>query len=1159
MASQPQLHALVVGVDHYKSLSVPSLRGCVADAQAMYNFLVTRLDVPKENIRLLTASQNQDEGTDQVASRKNILAAWQDLVDRVGKEDQLFFHYSGHGAQARSIDPNEADGYDETLVPFDSRDVDEDGNPVYDILDKELAALIEMAEEKGAYVSIVLDCCHSGSGTRDAREPDRSKPLTRRGPRDQRERPLATLVPGTTARLSQLAEIPPEHAQNTSGWKVRGASQHVLLAGCRDEELSHEYRSPETGAWQGATTYYLLKVLQKYHSDLTWREVHSTVQVQVNAIYERQLPQLEGPGNRKVFGGMAAPERPHLLVTEVEADGRTIYVKINGGAAVGLTADSQVAIYPPGNDDMSGRPLATGVVEQTKVDHVWARLETEIEAARIAIASRVKITAMGYESLVYPVAVDDEAVRTALEGGRNGLSPFLNLVEGSEPGAQLRVVVQQDRYVIQDGSGAQIVTQSQPLTAEGAAETARNLEHLAIFNNVRKLRNPTPLPSMEEGVSLEVVSYTRSGRSGPIGGLPLDETTSVLTPGKKLWVTVRNKTSETLYISLFYLSSNYGISRIAPDRAPHHTVAPGGSFFVDDLEPESHNPFVTKTREIFKVFATRDPQSFDVLELPELNEDRQKGKTRSEGPLADLLNGIRSDGTRKLVRRRDDTHERWLTKQVEITVLADNEVQRLAHGETRVELGSPLEMMLEKPAGFTGDLIFSSVAQLSRGSDIEEPIQLPPGLSNPDAQALFQPLSFTGNTRDGRAPAGVLALNTTPEMVEAISAENPLHLELTVAEEPDLAGILPIAFDGEFFYLAGQQAEPHSRALSTGSRRMALEITQLPSSLTAAVSSDGEPAAAPSRDLKRTLRLFLYKVYTGSLPSDTGVRKATRAADGSPVYSPIQPGEIMPSQRVALLIHGFTGDTRWMVERALPLVDAIGHYDLYLTYDYESFNTSVEENGAQLARALEGLGFGPDDEIHLDIFSHSMGTQVARVLVELKGGDAYVNRLFMGGAPNAGTRLAEVKKLIFWLGTVALNHAGTTPPALIANWFLKKSMDSAVSMDDLMPQSALYKALNDATHPIDVRYYVQIGTNAALDQAIDWKMLFSKTGLMKLVDAGLDQLLEGANDLAVGVASAGSVRHGKWPHLQVEPLPGNHFDYFVTEESVAALKKWMEG
>jgi pimeloyl-ACP methyl ester carboxylesterase len=943
---------------------------------------------------------------------------------------------------------------------------------------------------------------------------------------------------------------------------MRGTTEHVLLAGCRDEELSHEYLSPETRMWQGATTYYLLKALQQYHSDLTWREVHSAVQVQVNAVYNRQLPQLEGPGNRKVFGGMAAPESPHLLVTEVEADGPTLYVKINGGAAVGLTEGSQIALYPAGNDDMTGRPLATGIVEQTKVDHVWSRLETAIEADSIAIPSRVKITALGYEGLVYPVGIDDETVRTALKEGKNGLSPFLSIVDGADPGAQFRVVVQQDRYVIQDGGGTQIVTQSQPLTVEGAAEIARNLEHLAIYNNVRKLRNPTPLPALEEGVGLEVVSYTRAGFTGPQDGIPLDPMNSVLTPGRKVWVTVRNNTSETLYISLFNLSSNYGIFRISPDRAPHHTVAAGGSFFVDALEPEIHNPFVTQTREVFKVFATREPQSFDVLELPELNQPQERGKTRSGGPLADLLNGIRSDGTRKMVRRRDDTHERWITKQVEITALADNQVQSLADGETTVELGSPLEITLEKPAGFAGDLIFSSVTQLSRGSDIEAPIQLPPGLNNPDAEALFQPLSLSGSTRDATASAGVLALNTTPQMLEAITAENPLRLELTVEEEPDLAGILPVAFDGEFFYLAGQQAEPRSRSLSAAGReRMAVEITYLPSPFALPESEDGAPATveAPTRDLKRTVRLFLYKVYTGSLPADTGLRKATRAADGSPIYTPIQPGEIAQGSRVALLIHGFTSDTGWFVERALPFLDEIGHYDLYLTYDYETFNTAIEENGVMLARALQRLGFGPDDGIHLDIFSHSMGSQVARVLVELQGGDAYVDRLFMGGSPNAGTRLAEAKKLIFWLGTVALNHAGATPPALIANWFLKKSVDSAVSMEDLMPSSALYKALNDATHPIDVRYYVQIGTNAALDQAIDWKMLFSKTGLMKLVDAGLDQLLDGANDLAVGVTSARSVRHGNWPHLQIEQLPGNHFDYFFTEESVAALKRWMEG
>ncbi|MBX3001579.1 MAG: caspase family protein [Caldilineaceae bacterium] len=1155
MASTPRLYALLVGVDRYKSASVPNLRGCVADVRAMHTFLTTRLRIPEESIQLLISDGG--ESPQLRATRQNILDAWQRLIDQIGEGDQLFFHYSGHGAQARSIDPNEADGYDETLVPYDSRDVDESGAPVYDIIDKELAALIDKAEGKGAVVTIFLDCCHSGSGTREAEKPDLSKPLTRRGPLDLRVRPTETLIDGV--RLTGVVDIP-DAARNPSGWQIRQDSQHVLLAGCRDEELSHEYRSPETGDWHGATTYFLIKSLQNYHPDLTWSEVYDFVQARVNAIYARQRPQLEGPANRQVFGGVLAPETPYLLVRDVEEDGGQVYVQIDGGAAVGLSEGSQIALYPPGSQDLSGDPLATGSVIRTALDHVWAQLETAIARADVPIGARVRITAKGFESLVYNVAVEDSLARQALQS-EGGASPFLAIVGGDEPGARFRVAIRNDQYVIHDGSGAQIVTQGQPLNEAGAAQIAANLHHLAVYNNVRNLRNPSPPPDLQSGIVVEASSFTSAGFAGPRDGIPLEDTGMVLTPGRKIWFTAHNKTSETLYLTVFNLNANYGIRRVSPARASHHTVAAGQKVDIPSISPRVNNPFASRSREILKVFVTRAPLSFDVLEMEMLNEPPLPvGEVRDAGPLGELLKGIRRQGTRELVVD-ENAHDGWITKQVEITVLAENQAIPLGEGERSVELGSPLEMTLTKPADFGGDLIFSSVAQLARSVDIAAPIPLPPGLSQPDAQAIFQPLTFAGSTRSVGGSPGVIALNSTPQQIEAVSEQNPLQLELTVEDEPDLAGILPVAYDGEFFFLAGGAAEAQTRSLTRDDeRRLAVTITHLPLPADADAESGSRTAGdLPTRDLKRTVRLFLYKVYKGRLPEDTGVRRVVRAADGRPVYGPITAADVAQAQKVALLVHGFTSDTGWFAQKVIPHLDALGNYDLYLTYDYETFNTSVLENGAILAQALTALGFGAADGIHLDIFCHSMGSQVARALVELKEGHRYVDRVFMGGAPNAGTRLAELKKLIFWLGTVALNHAGPTPPALIANWFLKKAVDSGVSINDLMPNSELYRALNDAVEALGVPYFVQIGTNARFDRALKLKTLFSRTGLLKLADMGLDQLLGGPNDIAVSVASAGAVRRGHWQPLVVETVPGDHFEYFQDGESVDLLGTWLAG
>jgi hypothetical protein len=1150
--TQPQVYALLVGIDRYKNpREAPHLRGCVADAESMRSLLINRLGVPEQNIRLLTARMDASEPPDRLATRDNIIKGWQEHLGQAKAGDQVFFHYSGHGAQARSNDPTELDGFDETIVPHDSRT-----SGVYDILDKELGALISQAEGRGAIVTVVLDCCHSGSGTRAASEPDENRPRVRRCKADDRQRPPSTIIPAPSQATTRALKKP-------SGWKLPEGG-HVLLAGCRDEELSYEYRDVSTQQWHGATTYFLVKALNGYHSGMTWSEVHDVVYTNVHAIYPQQSPQLEGPDNRQILGGLAAPSTTYVLVTDVDRSPDGLFVKVSGGAAIGLSPGSQIAVYPPGSD-MSGEPLATGSVTESKIDHAWAKLEEPLPPdTTIEGGCRVKITALGYEDLTYSVAVDDQDVRQAINTvAQGGPSPFLTIVPGDEPGAVFRVAVRHGRYAILDSDGGQLITKTPPASVEGAKEVAKNLQHLAVYRNVQRLRNPAPIPLLDGAVSIEAVSYTKIGRNGrPYDPMPLREPghEAVLPPGRKLHITVRNNTNETLYISVFNLSANFGIFRLYPEMAPYATVAGGKEIQLFDLEPEIANPYLSRSTEIIKVFATRQPIEFDVLQMPELNEPEPPTRTRAGGILGELLNAVRHDGskTRRLVVRRDNTHNQWITEQIEITVLNSHQTRRLVAGETTVELGTPLDITLDKPAAFEGQLIMSTVTQASRGTDVSAPLAPPPGLESPEAQAIFQPLAASAGGRALGADPAVLAITADSRQLAHVSEETPIHLELSVPDEPDLAGILPIAFDGEFYHLVGQQAEGRSRAVTPpGIRRLGVDIMHLPTPVDAGEGSEEAEEAVESRDLKRMVRLFLYKVFHRELPPDTGVRKAHVNEHGEVVYEPVTKDEVKQAQRVALLVHGFTSSTEWLVSKGWPHFHELGNYDLCLTYDYETFNTPIRENGKILSQTLQFLGFGENDDIHLDIFCHSMGTQVVRAAVELAGGHKFVDRVFMAGAPNNGTALAKGKDLFVWSGTILLNQGGLAPPALIASWFLKKIGDAGTGVDDLAPDSQFFQELNNESEPLDVPYFVQIGTTQIADAPLDWRRLFSTAGLIKVADIGLDVVLGGQNDLLVGVASARAVRHGHWPKLEVAELSGHHFQYFHTEESLVKLGQWL--
>jgi hypothetical protein len=278
-------------------------------------------------------------------------------------------------------------------------------------------------------------------------------------------------------------------------------------------------------------------------------------------------------------------------------------------------------------------------------------------------------------------------------------------------------------------------------------------------------------------------------------------------------------------------------------------------------------------------------------------------------------------------------------------------------------------------------------------------------------------------------------------------------------------------------------------------------------------------------------------------------------------YRPLKGGEFQPGQRVALIVHGFNSEAKWLASAILPFLEANGIvYDHYLAFDYETFNTRISENGVTLTNLMRAAGFGPDDQVHLDVFAHSMGTQVVRTMVELQGGDEFVDRCFLAGPPNMGTRLAELKRLVPWIGTLLLNQAGPTPPAVIASWALKKVTNDAVGGDDLRPSSDFYKQLNETDKPAKVPYYILAGRH---DLSTEYKNVWDRLAktLVGAADAGLDTFFGDQHDMVINVQSMLKVRNGNYPLdlLETQVIPCNHFDYFNSQEGQAKLLAWLKG
>ena len=141
---------LILGINTYKSVN--SLRGCVNDTETIRAMLVEVFKFPEKNVRTFTNEQ-------VVKSEVKKQLAW--LFQGTKPGDRVVLHFSGHGSYIDDKDGDEDDGRDELLALYD---MDFDDPDTY-LLDDEIREWTN-TKPKGVELTVVLDNCNSGTGTR---------------------------------------------------------------------------------------------------------------------------------------------------------------------------------------------------------------------------------------------------------------------------------------------------------------------------------------------------------------------------------------------------------------------------------------------------------------------------------------------------------------------------------------------------------------------------------------------------------------------------------------------------------------------------------------------------------------------------------------------------------------------------------------------------------------------------------------------------------------------------------------------------------------------------------------------------------------------------------------------------------------------------------
>ena len=228
--------------------------------------LIERFGFARDNVRILKGEQ---------ATRQRVWGALEQLQKTLKTGDRCVLHFSGHGTQVLDQKPFDErdDGLDEALCLSDS---DEQGHNL--LLDDELGRWLDDLPE--VEVTVILDCCHAGTGVKDLDDDVQARflPTTaKRTVRGESNAPWKDLRPSTKGTGCRLTAI----------------------YACQPQEQAYERRFGEDAQARraGQFTHFLLDAITNRQADqdgdgrITNEEALRFTTEQLNTSFNRQRPE----------------------------------------------------------------------------------------------------------------------------------------------------------------------------------------------------------------------------------------------------------------------------------------------------------------------------------------------------------------------------------------------------------------------------------------------------------------------------------------------------------------------------------------------------------------------------------------------------------------------------------------------------------------------------------------------------------------------------------------------------------------------------------------------------------------------------------------------------------------------------------------------------
>ncbi|MER8583666.1 caspase family protein [Mesorhizobium sp. M1338] len=689
MAASRTYHALLVACTEYPALPQKNwLIGPKNDAGLVHEYLLKNVPDPvrfaPENVTLLAKDV---PGASGLPTHAAIKAALANLAAKVQRDDFVYLHLSGHGAQQpQMVKGDETDGVDEIFLPVDiDKWINRDAGVPNALIDNEIGAALDAIRDKGAFVWVVFDCCHSGTATRAVEVDDEL----------ERKVEFADLVGGSEAERAAAIKAydkvtsaagsrgidnngarKPAFSLTPAGGEPIAKGKLVAFYAAQTVETTPEMPLPKgtTDAPRfGLFTFTILSKLAE-NPNVTYRQLGQAVLQQYSADSRtRPTPLFEGELDARVFGTDktdAVMQWP-VVIKDGEAT-------IGAGLLHRLTPGSKLAILPSALSPLSD---AVGFLEVQSARNLESRVKpvefdkkqalkvADIPAnayARVAeIAVDYKLivarpaAAKGFEKETALVNSVLDELATAKETGFN--------IELVEPGksAELRFAVMHENAIAgaaedaTDKPALWFLPASGDVTLKDRSRPPLIIIHMddrhklvdATTRNLRTIFRATGLSRLAAASDYkpeDVDVQFQVKRSDKDGLEPLQASVVPrVSPGDEVHVLAKNGSDLLVDINVLYVGSDYSITHIVAERlAPQATLEEGLLAFTD----------TSFGMERMIAVLTEAPPESEKQDLSFLAQDGVASATRGVGSasFSDMLTDLgMATATRSVMRLAD--------------------------------------------------------------------------------------------------------------------------------------------------------------------------------------------------------------------------------------------------------------------------------------------------------------------------------------------------------------------------------------------------------------------------------------------------------------------------------------------------------------------------